>query len=174
MARRGFVMRHGRSVRETRWLDISPVTTNLAAATTAAISHSLSAVELALRPFTIIRTRLNWLVRSDQTAATEFYGAAIGICVVSEQANAIGVTAVPTPVTDQESDLWLLYDALFGDFSFGDATGFQNEAQNQRALDSKAARKVQDGEDVIVVHEGTGLGGGSQSIVTGRMLIKLH
>jgi len=39
-------------------------------------------------------------VRSDQFVATEGYEIAIGMAVVSDQALAIGVTAVPTPFTD--------------------------------------------------------------------------
>ena len=56
----------------------------------------LSAIGLALRPFTLIRVRGIFTIASDQSAATETQVGALGVAVVSEQAASIGVTAVPT------------------------------------------------------------------------------
>ncbi len=71
MARKsGFVRRHGSMVRETRWLD-GPHNRTSVAAGAVSIILSLTAVELALRPFTVIRTRGIWSLRSDQLAAGE-------------------------------------------------------------------------------------------------------
>jgi len=176
MARRtrsGFVTRRGRAVRETRWLDIDPVVTVLASANAAAISHTLNAVELALRPFTVVRTRGVWNVQSDQEAANEFWTGSLGMAVVSEQAAAIGVTAVPTPETDRQSDLWFVYETGMGQFLFDDATGSQ-EFSLAKDYDSKAMRKVEDGQDIVIVVENSGLGTGVSIAVSGRMLIKLH
>ncbi len=176
MAHRGSrSFRGGRSGRETRWLDAIPVQTTLAAASTGAITHSLTTVELALRPFTIMRTRGVLWVDTDQAAATEDQDVAIGLAVVSDQAATIGVTAVPTPYTDMESDLFFVYDQHFGHFDFADATGFNSHGNElMTRFDSKAMRKVEDGQDVVSVIETSSISDGAIVRVGFRMLIKLH
>ena len=112
----------------------------------------------------------------DQTGATESYGASFGEAVVSDQAVAIGITAVPTPTTDSSSDLWYLYEFLIGRFAFGTGVAF-SDVGDERILDSKAMRKVEDGQDLVSVVEGPGAGLASTgSIISGfnRTLIKLH
>ena len=98
------------------------------------------------------------------------------MAVVSDQAEAIGVTAVPTPITDMASDLWFVHQLLYNEFTFADATGFEDRGQEQYVIDSKAMRKVEDGEDVVVVGESaSGAGtGGFVMAVGGRVLVKLH
>ncbi len=95
MARRGRVFRSGRQVRETLWVGITESVTTLASANSAFLINSGNAALLALRPFTIVRTLGYFATRSDQTGASENYDAALGISVVSDQALAIGITAVP-------------------------------------------------------------------------------
>ena len=96
--------------RETVWFEFGFVSSVLAASATAALVQTLNAAALALRPFTIVRTRMNWFVHSDQTAASEGFIGNAGFCVISDQAAAVGVAAVPTPATDMGSDLWFLID----------------------------------------------------------------
>ena len=173
MARRssGYVTRRGVARRETEWIGIDDVDINLTAASTASLTHTLSAGALALRPFTIVRTRMFWHVGSDQTAARERYLVSLSIAVVSEQATAIGVTAVPTPQTDQESDLFFLYESLGGTVD-PTAGGFEEGWIQQ--VDSKAMRRVPEGADIAVVLETGSISLGAQVGMTGRMLIKLH
>jgi len=174
MAQRGRrIIRGGRQVRETIWLSLPAAFDTLATSGTAALSSSLNAGALALRPFTIVRTHINWVCLTDQSAASEFFVGNLGLAVVSDQAAAIGVTAVPTPATDLDSDLWFLHQSWMGEFAFGDATGFaQND--NNRNIDSKAMRKVNGDEDVVVVKE-AGIGSSGVIVGTvGRMLVKLH
>ncbi len=155
------------------WISFQTQQDVVAAASTAVLTASLNAAALALRPFTVVRTRLDWAVRSDQVAASEIYGLALGFAVVSDQASAIGVTAVPTPFTDQGSDLFFLYEQIFGQIVILSAVG-QNEAGQLRQIDSKAMRKVNDDQDVVVVLESNTFEVGQASILGGRMLIKLH
>ena len=175
MARKsGLVLRHGRMRRETRWLDLTQINSVLGAASTAILLQVLTTEEKALRPFTIIRTRLNWTIQSDQVIATEAYAAALGMAVVSDQAVAIGATAIPTPATDLASDLWFLHDIISSRFQFLDATGFQVGAPVMKDIDSKAMRKVEDGQDVVLVAETFATSFGVLVQTAGRMLIKLH
>jgi len=77
-------------------------------------------------------------IRSDQTGATEDQHAAYGAAVVSDQAVAVGVTAVPTPITDDFSDLWFVYERLIGTFVTTGA-GLTNKSY-ETVIDSKAMR----------------------------------
>ncbi len=176
MARKsGFVRRHGKMVRETAWFGGVFTRVTMAAASTAVITTSLNAAALALRPFTIVRTRGVIHLRSDQLAAREDFAAIYGNAVVSDQAVAIGVTAVPTPVTDNASDLWFVNEAICGSFGFITGSGSLMDGSNlDRTFDSKAMRKVEDGQDVIGVVETSGGSDGAIMLVFRRMLVKLH
>ncbi len=172
--RGGTFLRGGKSVRETMWIGITEASNVIAAANTAIVSSSLSAAALALRPFTVVRTRGVLHLISDQLAATEFQGVVFALAVVSDQARAIGVTAVPTGVVDRGSDLFFVYEELINTIDFGDATGFQSSAGIFKDFDSKAMRKVNDDQDIVVTKETYSIGGGVSFTSAGRMLIKLH
>ena len=168
-------MRSSGRVRETRWFsDTSTGLITLGAASTATLVGSLTAEELALRPFTIVRTRGVWHVASDQTAATERYDVALGIAVVSEQASAIGVTAIPTPSTDDGSDLWMVYERMMSQHLIKSLIGFVEPAGTMQVFDSKAMRKVEDGQDVVKVVETSAASLGATVRSYARQLIKLH
>ncbi len=171
MARR-FRGSHG-ARRATSWLDLPPVFSGISG--TGTLLLSLTVPEKAKRPFTIVRTHLRVHIQSDQSLASEIAIAAVGMCVVSDQASAIGITALPTPLTDLASDLWFVHQLIFNNFVFADATGFVESAGEQVEVDSKAMRKVNDDEDVVVVAEiDTALANGASMILAGRVLIKEH
>ncbi len=169
-------MRGGKQRRETEWIGISPALITVAAAGTATLIATLNAAALALRPFTIVRTRGFIWGRSDQVGATENWGAHYGICVVSDQAAAIGVTAIPTPFTDQDSQLFFVYEEVFGRFEFVSGVGVLEigAASGLRSFDSKAMRKVNGTEDVAFVVETNTIVSSCGFYDSGRMLIKLH
>ena len=172
--RRGSFRAAVRQRRESLWLSIDPSSTTLAAASTAVVINLFNAAALALRPFTIVRTRGYWFVSSDQAAASENYGASLGYCVVSEQASAIGVTAIPTPETDRGSDLFFVHETLYGSFLFADATGFSDISGLTASYDSKAMRKVNEDEQMNVVLETPAIASSGVVLHAARMLIKLH
>ena len=132
---------------------------------------SLNAAALALRPFTVVRTRFEIQLGSDQAAAVEQQVAALGIAVVSDQAAAIGVTAIPTPVTDMASDLWFVHQLAFGDES---ALTDRTCSSTRMTIDSKAMRKVDIGQDIVVVGEMDNVQNGVVLTVGGRMLVKVN
>ncbi len=155
--------------RETLWFDFQPTAFTMTAAGGTLI-FNLNAAALALRPFTIVRTHLEIALRSDQAAAIETQTAALALAVVSDQASAIGVTALPTPITDMGSDLWFLYQLMFADES-----NLTDRTRNGQfySVDSKAMRKVEDGQDIVMVAE-QAITNGVEVSVGGRLLIKLH
>jgi len=156
--------------RETSWFGFPPAETGLAGSSV--LVFTLTAAALALRPFTIVRTHVELSLRSDQAAAIERQFGGFGIAVVSDQAVAIGVTAVPTPITDSDSNLWLAHTMIFADESnLTDRT----RSGTFKTIDSKAMRKVELGQDIIWVAEGSGaIGSGMTMGMGGRMLIKNH
>jgi len=168
--------RHSRGLtrgvrRETAWLFVGVFSETDANANTATLLGSLDATALALRPFTIVRTHLEVQVLTDQAVAAEQQSLAVGMAVVSDQASAIGVTAVPTPHNDAGSDYWYLHQYIFADSSITANESIQGQ---NRSIDSKAMRKVDDDSDVILVGEGAGIGNGMIYTIGGRFLIKLH
>ncbi len=172
--RSGLILRGGSMRRETQWLALDPVTNTLAAGSTAVISNTMTAAELALRPFTVVRTIGIFSVESDQDAADEITQAGFGACVVSDQAVTVGVTAVPTPDTDRASDLWFMYVEAFARFQFLTAAGFHPHASVQKDFDSRAMRKVEEGSQIIFVKETSAIATGAIVRTAGRVLVKLH
>ncbi len=156
--RSGFIVRSGVRRRETLWTGFSWTENNIATSG-AVFLGVLSAAELALRPFTVIRTRGMLLVNLDQTAASERQLGAFGACVVSDQASAIGVTAIPTPLTDQTSDLWFLYELFASQQNVATGVGIQGSVP--QTFGSKAMRKIEDGQDLATVVELSSLSDGA-------------
>ena len=169
----GFTLRGGVKRRESLWLFIGETERTLAAASTATFINSLNAAALALRPFTVVRTRGTFHVRSDQTGALEMYQAALGYAIVSDQASAVGITALPTPFTDSGSDLWYTREVITSVFGFISGVGTQ-ELGILKTYDSKAMRKVELGQDLAVVIEISSISLGANVVHEGRALVKLH
>ena len=78
-------------------------------ANTFIIDGSMSAAELAKRPFTVTRTVGMISVQSDQNVAVEIPFGAFGMRVVSDKAVATGAAAIPDPVTQVSDDAWYVY-----------------------------------------------------------------
>ena len=160
--------------RETLWAPIAPTRTAINGGGSALIA-SASASEDALRPYTVIRTHLYCSIVSDQVIASEDQMVAVGLAIVSDQASAIGITAVPTPITDLESDAWYLHQWLVNGVTFLDATSLQSNVNKSATWDSKAMRRVEDGFDNILVIEAPAtISDGMDVILAGRQLLKLH
>ena len=169
----GFIQRSGRMRRETIWIGIVETNTVLAAASNVVLFGGLSAGGLALRPFTVVRTRLLLNVKSDQRAVSENYSAALGISVVTEQAQAAGVGSVPTPYAELDSDVFFFWEQVAGQISVTSDIGVL-EAGHSRYGDSKAMRKVEDGQDLATTIEASAVSNGVTVFKAGRLLAKLH
>ena len=107
---------------------------------------------------TIVRVRGQIVVGSDQLAASESWAGAVGMAIVTDQAFAIGVGSVPTPYTDQDSQLWFMHQYYGGRFNFLDATGTEGQGASVFQFDSKAMRKFPLGSTLAVVVENAGQG----------------
>ncbi len=144
------------------------------AANTKVLVGSLSAGALLLRPFTILRTRMEIFWGSDQLAASEDPQGDYGQIVVTDTASAIGVTAVPDPsVTDGDPEAdWFVHQPVATSLGFSDATGIVL-LLTRFTIDSKAMRKVGPDDNIVSLFSETGNHGGSL-FTRGRRLVQLH
>ena len=143
MARRFAVPRGGRPApRSMIWIG-SHLGETATAATIKTLMASLSVAVLALRPFTVVRTRLDILIRSDQAAVSEQVRGAFGMIVVSDQAVAAGAASIPGPASETNGD-WFVYEPWNNRFEFLSSVGFAQPSGTNLVVDSKAMRKVGD------------------------------
>ena len=103
---------------------------------------------------TLIRTRGMITVMSDAPLmGTEDFVGAVGMCVVSAQAAAIGITAILTPYTDADSELWAVHQYFTYRQIFFTAASFSHNVGAVFEFDSKAMRKVDEGSVLAIVVE---------------------
>ena len=134
-----------------------PVDWSASASLTAYTTIAASTVQL-LETFvpivggeTVVRTRGMVSIGSDQDGANETQAGAFGICVVTAQAAALGITAIPDPITDGAWGGWFVHQYFANRFRFLDSTGTGWITTQQFEIDSKAMRKVDEEERVVVV-----------------------
>ena len=168
--RSGLVLRGGKNRRESLWLAITPTLTTMSSSG-GIITGLLNAAGLALLPFTVVRTRGYLFITSDQAAAAEVQIGAYGGAVVTDQAIAIGVSAVPTPITDLGSDEFFLHQMIMADESA--LTDVAKPGVGVQ-FDSRAMRKCSESEQPYFVAELSTVGSGFSLFSAGRMLVKLH
>ena len=128
---------------------------------------------------TIVRTRgeLNLGLSVATTALDGFDRVAFGMCVVSENAAAVGVTAIPSPIADEQWDGWFVYwtGSLFSVVATAALSNAAGVSNLRLPIDSKAMRKVKR-TDVIVGVLGTLAEVGTASLtakLSARTLVKL-
>jgi len=170
---RQFARKFERTKRGNVWFSANIGTSGtLVPAGTPILLATLNAAALALRPFTIIRTRLAVMWRTDQVTAVEDPYGALGMQVVSDSAAAAGIASVPTPITETNADFFV-YQSLVSSILFGSTVAFTSPAGTVYNVDSKAMRKVGTDEDVAFTAENSSALDGGAIVVTGRMLVKL-
>ncbi len=172
MARRfnSFQRRSGAPRRQTEWLSLDFTGVNTVAAATKLLVASLDSTELDKLPFTITRTIGLLSMRSDQTGAREMLHGALGATVVSERALTVGITALPDPVTENNADFWFLYTP----WAISVEATPSGQGPMLYAFDSKAQRKVEEGDQVVFVMANQSASFGGQFTLQLRILIKLH
>ena len=164
-----------RARRHTEWFASADVATDTGlGAATKVFDQSLTTAEKAKRPFTVVRVRGELWVASDQQVASEEPFGALGFAVVSDTAAALGVTAVPDPITDEASDLWFVHQFWQTGLVFLSGVGVSGSWWDRYSFDSRAMRKVQEGEDIAVVLANASSTSGALYILKFRLLVKLH
>ena len=157
------------------WLDFAGVLQDFAIITAGntVILSSLNAAALALRPFTVVRTRGIVLIASDQSASDEFQMGALGFGIAQDAAVAAGVASLPTPITEPGSSNCFLWQGLL---AMVNATADASAANisNVYEFDSKAQRKVENGSDIYVAAENESSTDDYRLSFVARVLIKTN
>ncbi len=162
--------------RQTRWGGSPDVagTTTVGAGVKLLLS-SFSSADLAdLIPNTVVRIRGSLWVRTDQIVASEDAFGAYGIAVVTEQARAAGAASLPGPITDEGSDVWLLWVPWFANMFLSTAAGFDSAPGRLVELESKAMRKIEEGQALVTMIENASSSASAVVIQKKRTLFKLH
>ena len=100
---------------------------------------------------TILRTVGQISVAPDQTAAQEFQIGGFGLCIVTDRAVTVGITAIPDPVTEVDDDMWFVYVLFCQEFFPGAGTSTDFNMRTNYAFDSRAKRILTDGYTVAIV-----------------------
>jgi len=142
----------GKTRRLTQWTSTDPETAYIGLAAATALLDSTFVTD-ANNPETIIRVRGLLSLQSDQDGQDEQAFGAVGLAVVSDQAVAIGVTAIPTPYADAESDFWMMHQFWCSPVNFNSAVGVAMPSDRQYEFDSKAMRKITPDQTLCLVIE---------------------
>ncbi len=131
--------------------------------------------EAIVDDLTLVRTRGQLIAWVDNSASVgSDIGVAFGICIVTQNAAGIGVTAVPEPFTDLGWDGWL-YHTQFHIGSDGTETDGSEFTARAIEIDGKAMRKLHNTDNILGViqfHDEVGTFIGNARLET-RMLFKL-
>ena len=146
--------------------------TGVPAGTKVLIASIGSAALSAIAPGTIVRTRGIITIDSDQQAASEDQVGGFGVGLVNEVARALGVTALPGPSTDALWDGWFVHQFIQERFLFVSGVGVAPNAGRRYIIDSKAMRKFESDEGLIIMAENSSSTNGMNIGVSLRFLVK--
>ena len=124
---------------------------------------------------TIRRTRVTFLVLSDQSAAVELQIGAFGMIVVNDLALAAGAASIPGPETDANDDGWFVWEPFLqvGEAAVGGAAS-SAEAVKGYTFDSKAMRRVEEGFSIAVMIENASASHGFEALTSISLLSSMH
>ena len=105
---------------------------------------------------TVLRSVGQISVSTDNDGASEQQVGAWGMCIVSDVALAIGITALPSPVSEISDDFWFVHQTIVQRTEFITAAGFHPNVSRNYEFDSKAKRKLEDGSVIVLVAENSG------------------
>ena len=122
-------------------------------------------------PGTIVRSRGRITIQPQVYSADLNIVGAFGIGLVSSEAAAVGITAIPEPFSDADWGGWMVWQSFALHYEFHDATGSFLESEAIE-IDSKAMRKVEPNSVMVFVAESQG--GAFFIAETVRLLQMLH
>ena len=122
---------------------------------------------------TILRVVGGIAIQSD-AVASEIQVGAIGMCLVTDTAAALGITAVPDPVTDVQDDVWFFYLSFAQKLQVFDATGANPNFATWYPFDQKAKRIFSSGNTVAVVVANAHATHGFEFMLNDRVLTQVR
>ncbi len=148
----------GRSFPAKKIVNYSWATLEIPLTTVAAGAKTLLGVFTLATAFeeTLVRTRGSIMVASDQAGTQETQLGALGFIRITDAAAAIGITAIPAPVTDGDDDGWVVWQPFTQMSTIALDAGPLSFVYT---VDSKAQRIVREGQQLAVVVENSGVFG---------------
>ncbi len=132
----------------------------------------------ALGNLTLVRIRglIHWGTDLGASIGIEKPFGAFGIAVVKEAARAVGVSALPLPFTDASDDMWLAHQFLGATGGLvGGGEGGGGWVDQYIDMDSKAMRKIEDGDAIVMIFENGSIAAvGARVNFNGRFLFLTH
>ena len=131
------------------------VASNVATGGTALAASTSALVEIVqplVPDVTLLRMRGMFAWRSDNPGASENQLGSIGGIIVEEPAATVGITAIPTPSSDGDSD-WHYHTYFASRLEFVSGVGFDPNMFHSIVVDSKAMRKMSDTQRSVIVIE---------------------
>ena len=180
MARRTFVgrnfpVRQGRR-KETVWLaSANQAAVKTLAAASSVLDQFFSSAQLVdggLLPGTIVRTRGVLYTKSDSVAAVEEPFGALSFSIVGDAARIAGIASLNTPIEEEAAEQYFVYEQWFGG-NTALAAGAADGRWYVQSFDSKAMRKVEEGESIAIILENAHASHGVFYIIKYRMLMKV-
>ncbi len=153
MARR-LQAQHRRSPSNKTWTGLSASAYTLVNASSKVLLGSFSLSNPGIDE-TLLRVRGMFSVKSDQVATSEDQLGSIGMILVTDTALGVGITAIPGPSADDDDDGWFIHSYFAQHFHLLTAAGFVNDLAKSYPFESKAKRKVHDGNSIAIVAENT-------------------
>jgi len=164
----------GKGGRLTEWAAIVATTEVTVAADSFALLTAFTGADLSpLVPATLVRIRGEIMMRSDQSAADEQQIGSLGIGVVQDVARIAGAASLPDPLLDAGDEVWLYWQSLLSAGETGAGTVIGSTPKTY-TIDSKAMRKVVDGESLVVMVANHAAGHGFKIAFQARFLFLLH
>ncbi len=157
--------------RQTEWISGTINYTDFTAGQSTTLIQFSQAVLRDFVPCTIVRTLGLMSVAFDTEFITnQAYTGALGGCLIREEARAAGV--VPDPFEEAGSDFWFLHQFFAG--KLDDRTDVDLIVHQNYMVDSKAQRKIVDGDALVFQVQGGGETDGFDVALMLRILLKLH
>ncbi len=153
----------------TNWARVAPVAMTAVPAISVVFLASLQLSNPAIGEV-VRRTRGQFLVTSDQGAVIETQMVSMGMCVVTDAAAAIGITALPIPGTDANDDVWFVWQPAIQFSGAGPGAAAADGSVMPYHFDSKAMRRVEEGRQIAVVVQNNSAVHGVQVAVSFSLL----
>ena len=165
--RRPFVRGVRGPTRKTQWGGLA----DQAYLTVASGGSTLISSTSFAAPATVVRNRGMVAIKPSSYTADVSPVGAVGMGIVSQEALAVGVSAIPTPFSDADWGGWLMWRSFAYHFESITQAGVLLGTWNME-IDSKAMRKVEPNEALVFIAESQS---GAFSIAeTVRLLLLLH
>ncbi len=127
-----------------------------------------------LLPSTIVRVRGELWVHSDQGAANEAPFGAMAFAIANENARAAGIASLLTPIADEAADGFFVFQYFMGANNGASTGALFGQPWYRFEFDSRAMRKIEDGDSIAVVLENASPLHALEYILKFRILFKVH